>query len=814
MARPPSNRLPLAVALATPLLLLSGGAGLLRAGPDYPVIPVPFTDVRADDEFWAKRIETNRTVSIPYAFEKCEETGRIANFDLAAGKIEGTHRGDFPFDDTDPYKVLEGASYALAVQKDPKLEAYLDDLIARIAAAQEEDGYLYTARTNGSKRLESWFGSRRWANLGHSHELYNPGHLFEAAVAHYRATGKRSLLDVATKNADLLVRTFGPGKLELPPGHQIVEMGLAKLYRATGERAYLDLAKFFLDIRGRETGLGGGGGRKLYGPYSQDHEPVTEQAEAVGHAVRAAYMYAGMADVAALTGDAAYAKAAVRIWENVVSKKLYVTGGIGATGSGEAFGRNYELPNRSAYCETCAQIGNVYWNHRLFLLTGEGKYADVLERTLYNAGVSGVSLDGKLFFYPNPLESWGEHERSPWFGCACCPGNVTRFIASVPGYVYAHAGDRLWVNLYVAGRGIVDLDGGKVEVLQETRYPWDGAVTLTLRPEKPRELTVLLRIPGWAREEPVPSDLYRFLGKGEGKVALRIDGEEVPVAIEKGYAKLRRSWKAGDTIRLELPMPVRRVVAHELVEDARGKVAIERGPIVFCAEHPDNRDGRVLNLLLPDESELATEFRADLLGGVETVRGKAVGLRHADDGEGLARSDEAVTMIPYYAWAHRGRGEMAVWIAREESAARPLAAPTIASRSRATASGGRGIEAVNDQAEPKSSGDHSVPFFHWWPRKGTTEWIQYDFEKPEEVATVEVYWFDDTGVGECRVPKAWRILWRKDGEWVPAYTTDAPGVAKDTFNKVTFEGVKTDALRLEIELRDGVSTGIHEWKVR
>jgi hypothetical protein len=802
-----------AFVLAASTLLASVAASPLLAGTDYPVVPVPFTDVRAEDEFWAKRIETNRTVSIPYAFGKCEETGRIANFELAAkrlrGEQTGEHRGDYPFDDTDPYKVLEGASYALAVEKDPKLDAYVDDLIAKIAAAQEEDGYLYTVRTNGAKRLEGWFGPERWSNLDRSHELYNAGHLYEAAVAHYRATGKRSLLEVATKSAELLVRTFGPGKLELPPGHQIIEMGLAKLYRATGERKYLDLAKFFLDVRGRETG-----GRKLYGPYSQDHAPVPEQAEAVGHAVRAAYMYAGMADIAALTGDAAYATAAVRIWENVVSKKLYITGGIGATGSGEAFGGNYELPNRSAYCETCAQIGNVYWNHRLFLLTGEGRFVDVLERTLYNAGISGVSLEGKLFFYPNPLESWGEHERSPWFGCACCPGNVTRFIASVPGYIYASVGDALYVNLYVAGKGVVSLDGGKVEIRQETRYPWDGAVALTLRPEKPRELSVLLRIPGWAREEPVPSDLYRFLGKGEGTVTLRCNGEEVPVAVERGFAKVRRVWKAGDTVRLDLPMPIRRVVAHEKVDDDRGKVAVERGPIVFCAEHPDNREGRVLSLLLPDASELSTEFRADLLGGVQTVRGKAVGLRHLSDGKGLARSDETVTLVPYYAWAHRGRGEMAVWLAREESAARPLAAPTIASRSRASASGGRGIEAVNDQAEPRSSGDHSVPFFHWWPRKGTTEWIQYDFEKPEEVATAEVYWFDDTGAGECRVPKAWKVLYRKDGQWAPVYTTDPYGVAKDAFNVVTFEAVKTDALRLEIELLDGVSTGIHEWKVR
>jgi DUF1680 family protein len=389
---------------------------------DYPVQPVPFTDVRITDEFWSRRLETNRKVSIPFAFRQCEKTGRIDNFAIVGGLMQGLHRGNYPFDDTDPYKILEGASYSLNVNAEAELEEYLDDLIAKTAAAQEPDGYLYACRTSNYEKLINWFGTERWSSLDSRHALYNMGHLYEAAVAHYRATGKLTLLDIATKNTDFLDQVFGPGRNETAPGHQIIEMGLARLYRATGNEKYLKLAKFFLDTRGPGQGA-----------YSQSHKKVVEQSEAVGHAVRASYTYCGMADVAALTGDPSYLRAIDRIWENVVTKKLYLTGGIGARGSGEAFGRNYELPNATAYCETCAIIGNVMWNHRMFLSHGDAKYIDVLERTLYNGLISGVSLTGDSFFYPNPLESHGQHKRSPWFGCACCPGNITRFMPSVPG---------------------------------------------------------------------------------------------------------------------------------------------------------------------------------------------------------------------------------------------------------------------------------------------------------------------------------------------------------------------------------------------
>src|SRR5579885_1999284 len=464
---------------------------VLQADPDhdYPVKPVPFTSVHMTDSFWAPRIEINRPVTIPYAFKECEITGRVANFERAAEALRG-QLGEkdrklpgYPFDDTDIYKIIEGASYALSVHRDPQLEAYVDQLIAKIAAAQEQDGYLYTARTIDPLHPHPWAGPARWENEEIlSHELYNAGHLFEAAVAHYQATGKRTLLEVALREANLLCNTFGPGKRTIWPGHQIVEMGLVKLYRVSGDERYLNLAKFMLDVRGE-----GGNGSK----YNQSWEPVVDQTEAVGHAVRATYMYSGMADVAAMTGDASYVKAIDAIWENVVTKKLYITGGIGATAKGEAFGANYELPNMTAYNETCASIGNDFWNHRLFLLHADAKYIDVMERTLYHGLLSGVSLDGKSFFYPNPLESAGQHQRSPWFGVACCPGNITRFMASVPGYVYAQQGDALFVNLFVASDAEIKMEGGRiVKVTQETRYPWDGAIKLTVRPARPEAFTI------------------------------------------------------------------------------------------------------------------------------------------------------------------------------------------------------------------------------------------------------------------------------------------------------------------------------------
>jgi DUF1680 family protein len=773
---------------------------------DYPVKPVPFTQVKLTDKFWAPKIETNRTITIPFAFEQCEKTGRFDLFERAAKKLKGeplenSRPPGYPFDDTDVYKVLEGAAYALSVTPDPKLEAYVDQAIEKIRAAQEPDGYLYCTRTINPEQPHPWAGKERWVlEQDNSHELYNAGHMYEAAVAHFQATGKRTFLDIATKNADLLVKTFLIPKRKIWAGHQVIEIGLAKLYRVTGKKEYLDLSKWFLDCRGGS------------GEYWQAHKPVTEQTEAVGHAVRATYMYSGMADIAALTGDNEYLEAINAIWSDVVEKKLYVTGGIGATGAGEAFGKPFELPNMTAYCETCAQIGNDYWNHRLFLLHKDGKYMDVFERTLFNGLISGVSLDGKAFFYPNPLESTGQHQRSPWFGVACCPGNITRFMASVPGYFYAQAGRELFVNLYATSSANIRLDSGQtVNVTQRADYPWSGDVEINVNPETAGSFAMNIRIPGWARNEAVPSDLFRF----EGRVAtpkLSVNGASIPVKIENGYVKIQRLWKKGDKINLELPMDVRRIVSNDKVLANKGRVAFQRGPIVFCAEGPDN-GGKVRNLLVPPGSKLTPETRPELLGGVLTLKGTALALAEVEGGK-IKKSEQPITLIPYSSWANRGRAEMLVWIPQREDAAKPTPLPTISTTATVTNSRGTNPRAINDGMAPAYMGDESNVFFHWWPQKGTTEWVEMTFAKEETVSETTLWWFDDTGHGECRVPESWKLLF-KDGEtWKPVDPKSAAGVLKDQPNIFKFAPVKTKALRLEVKLQPRWSAGIWEWMVK
>lgn len=632
---------------------------------DYPVKAVPFTEVHCDDVFWAPRIETNRAVTVPFAFEQCEMSGRVDLFRRAAASLRADPDVDksppgYPFDETDVYKVLEGAAYTLRVHPDPQLEAYVDGLVTVIATAQEPDGYLYPARTIDPEYPHHAAGSRRWEmERAHSHELYNLGHLYEAAVAYEQATGKRDLLEIALKTAELLARTFGDDKQTIWPGHQITELALVKLHQVTGDERYLELAKFMLDSRGPDGSEGSGL------EYNQSHMPVVDQPEAVGHAVRATYMYSGMADVATATGDTRYIEALDLIWQDVVGKKLYVTGGIGAEPKLESFGPAYDLPNLTAYSETCAAIGNVFWNQRLFLLHSDARYVDVLERTLYNALLAGVSLDGMSFFYDNPLESDGSHQRSPWFGCACCPGNVARFLPSLPGYVYAVQDDTIYVNLFVAGSADIALgDGRTVRLVQETRYPWDGRVRLTISPDSPGTFTIKVRIPGWARNETVPSDLYRFLDRVEETAILKMNGEAVGLDLERGYVSLTGEWQPGDAVEIDMPMPVRRVVAHEAVQANRGKVALQRGPLVYCLEWADNPGLQVRSLALADDAPLTAEYAADLLGGLIVVKGDSRTHKQAEVRE-TVQTEQDFTAIPYFAWANRGRGEMVVWVKRE-----------------------------------------------------------------------------------------------------------------------------------------------------
>ena len=630
----------------------------------YPIEPVPFTSVKIDDSFWGQRLEAARNVTIPLAFSKCEESGRYENFIKAANPSESYEVGGFPFDDTDVYKTIEGASYLLQTYPDEKLEAYIDSVLTIVAGAQEPDGYLNTSFTMNPAKPHSWMApGKRWERVEIlSHEFYNLGHMIDGAVAHYQATGKRNFLDIAIRYADCVCRSIGdaPGQLTLVPGHQIAEMALARLYLVTGDRKYLDQAKFFLDKRGYTA-------RKDF--YSQAHKPVVEQDEAVGHAVRASYMYAGMADVAALTGDSAYINAIDKIWDNIVSKKYYITGGIGATHKGEAFDANYVLPNEEAYCETCAAIGNVYVNHRLFLLHGDAKYYDVLERTLYNGLIAGMSIDGGKFFYPNPLASEGNYERQPWFGCACCPSNICRFIPSLPGYVYAVKDKNVYVNLYIGNSSKLSVGGKKVTLSQKGDYTREGNVTVSIDGNRAGEFSLKLRIPGRLQGKPVPSDLYSYIGNVSAPYTVRVNGEEINGNLDKGYVTITRKWKKGDTVELNFDMTPRMVAANGNVKADIGRVAVERGPLVYCAEWPDNDFDIQQAVVNP-----ATVFEAentDMLSGVTALKGKAQLLTRDDTGN-LALKDVDLSLIPYYAWAHRGQGQMSVWLPMSPSATRPL----------------------------------------------------------------------------------------------------------------------------------------------
>ena len=780
----------------------------------YPINPVPFTSVKVTPgTFWGQRLEASRMVTIPLAFSKCEETGRYTNFSNAAQHLKDPSKvfkvGGLSFDDTDPYKTIEGASYILQTYPDKKLVQYIDSVLDVIASAQEPDGYLYTSRTQNPKEPHEWAGDKRWSKEEDlSHELYNLGHMVEGAIAHYQATGSRKFLDIAIRYADCVCREVGPnpGQACVVPGHQIAEMALAKLYLVTGDKKYLDEAKFFLDYRGKTT---------IVHEYSQAHKPVIEQDEAVGHAVRAAYMYAGMADVAALTGDKDYIKAIDAIWDNIVTKKLYITGGIGATSNGEAFGKNYELPNMSAYCETCAAIGNVYVNYRLFLLHGDSKYYDVLERTLYNGLISGVSLEGNGFFYPNPLESMGQHQRQAWFGCACCPSNICRFIPSLPGYIYAVNDRNVYVNLFLSNKSSLSVDGKKVELSQSTEYPWNGDVVVTVDQNAAGQFTMKIRIPGWVRNQVVPSNLYQYSDNKRLNYSVKVNGREVDAQLtEDGYYTIDRKWRKGDKVQIHFDMEARTVRANNKVEADRGMVSVERGPLVYCAEHPDNNFD-IMGVLINQTPQFVLG-KGEIAGTpIQTLTTNAQTLNFDKQGR-LEAQDQTLTLIPYYAWCHRGSGKMRVWLPQDLKATNPSQPATLASESKVTTSSEMpALSSINDRLVPKDENDRSVPYTHWWPKKATTEWLAYEFPKESTVQSATVYWYDDGPWGGCRVPKSWRILYQNaQGQWQPVSGADNYPTDKGAACTVNFIPVKTGALRLEVELPDDNAAGLFEWIVK
>ena len=642
---------------------------------DYAIQAIDFTRVKLTDKFWLPRIEINRLVTIPASFARCESTGRVNNFVMAAKK-QGKFCTRFPFDDTDIYKTIEGASYSLALHPDARLEAYLDSLITIIGEAQEPDGYLYTARTINPLEPHKWSGKQRWEKERElSHELYNAGHLYEAAVAHYLATKKKNLLSIALKNADLVCSVFGLNKLHVAPGHEIVEMGLVKLYRITGEKKYLNTAVFFINQRGHYQGYKSESINPWQnGKYWQDDKPVTRQEEAEGHAVRAGYLYSAVADVAALTGNDSLRNAIDKIWGNMVGKKLYVQGGIGAKSDGERFGENYELPNTNAYNETCAAIANVYWNQRMFLLHGDAKYIDVLERSLYNGLISGVGLDGKSFFYTNAMEIRSTNKegvsngftngkvevtRSGWFECSCCPTNLARFLPSISGYIYAQKQDSLYVNLFANSNAKFNIHNQEVNISQVNNYPWDGNLVFKINLIKEDIFSVLIRIPCWVQNQPVPSNLYQYLGKSNSNVSIKINGRVISFERKNGYVDIKRKWKNGDVITVDLPMEIRKVVCNKNVKDNLGKVALQRGPLMYCAEWADN-NGSTSNIVVPDSTKFTTEFKPELLNGVMVLK-SVIAEMTSGNSTTVSTDKQPFVAIPYYAWANRGKGEMQVW---------------------------------------------------------------------------------------------------------------------------------------------------------
>ena len=782
-------------------MILAGSAAFMSASAfaadaDYPIQPVPFTKVRFTSGLLAERQEVNRKVTIPFALKQCIESNRLKNFDLAAETMRRRAAGEttfqnrplttFPFDDTDIYKFLEGASYSLQTNPDPELQKKMEDVIQHVKAAQEPDGYLYTFRTmHPDSPAHDWIDRQRWLkdpNL--SHETYNLGHFYECATAYYEATGDRTLLDMAVKSAELLNKDLGGENPCIAPGHQIVEMGLAKLYRQTGDPRWLKLAAHFLENKAKH-GPGD--------PYSQSHKPVLQQDEAVGHAVRANYMYAGMADVAALSGDQRYVDAITKIWDNVVGKKYHLTGGCGARSSGEAYGNNYELPNR-CYNETCAAVAFLFWTHRMFLMYGDAKYMDTFERTMYNGAFSGVSLSGDRFFYPNLLESSGS-ERSAWFGCACCPPNIMRTIASLGQYVCAKKDNTIYMLLYSAGT----VDAGDATFTTTTNYPWDGKIEIALSGVKKSKFALALRIPGWVEGHPVPSDLYAYENAAPAKWTLLVNGKKAEYKMDKGFAVIDRTWKNGDKVTLDLPMEVRRVKANEKVGNLTGQVAFERGPIVFAFEQKDQGVKMPWRrwFVTPD-AKVEAKFRTDLFpgGGVETLEIESKGGK--------------MTAIPYAWWANRGSMPMRVWVSESDDAATHAANKSEEGKVTVSyARGGMNPAAINDGFFPQNPTDIDIENFDFWSHLGGSEWVMLSFDEPVEISRCKFYWFDDSRRGGgCAMPQSWTLSYDREGQFVPVETA-----GESKMDEITFKTVKTKRLRLDIRQRNRMASGLYEWLV-
>ena len=753
--------------------------------------PVPFTDVHIKDRFWQPRQEVNRTATIEHSFKMLDDAGNYLVMRLAADGKRTGYKG-LIFTDSDLYKVLEGVSYTLATHPNPQLDKKTDELIGLIKSAQMPDGYVNTwHQVNAPDRF--------WRNLRDEHELYCAGHMFEAAVAHHKATGKRNFLDIALKFAELINQRYGPSGGPGYPGHPELELALFKLWKETGDRKWFTLAEKLIDTRGTHFfAMEHKTPEERYdGTYWLDDVPIRDHKEIKGHAVRAAYLLAGCADLARETGDPEMIKMLNRVWRNATERRVFLTGGIGPSASNEGFTVDYDLPTLSAYQETCASIAMALWGQRMALLFGDAKYMDSVERALYNGMLSGVALDGKTFFYVNPLASMGNHHRQPWFTCACCPPNVLRTIASIGGYAYARSNDAFVVNLYVGGTVNTKVAGEALKLNVKTDYPWDGKVTYTF--EAPSNANLRFRHPGWARG-----------------MTMLVKGKAETQHIDNRYWVVHGPWKKGDEITISLPMDAMQVEGHPGAKDIRGRAAIQRGPLIYCAEQIDNLSP-VNELVIPRGAKLKPVFRKDVLGGIVEIEAEAEQVAAADWDRNLYQplqpaKKATAKLIPYGFWDNRKSGPMEVWIPMTPPTPKITGPEGKAKVSLSYKSNNAQPWGINDGIEPASSGEQPNALCHFWPHKGGEEWVQYTWDKPQTIAGSKIYWFDDTGRGECKLPKDFKLQVLIGGQWSDL-AVKGKEITLNKWTELTFEPVTTTALRLVVQQQDGWASGIHEWKV-
>ena len=804
-----------------------------QAAEDYPLKPVPYYQVEMTSDFWRPRMETQRKTLVPWAFERTESgvTHLQAAADHLAGK-EVEHR-PHRFIDSDLYKVMEGAAYLLQLDRDPELEARMDKIIEVIGAAQEEDGYLYPSHTTGVGKDRDMMGKTKYSFVVHSHELYNMGHLYEAAVAYYETTGKDALLKIAEKNAQHINKVFFEGDprynggkpIRQAPGHQEPELALVKLYRVTGKKLYLDMARKFLEIRGKTYVPAGEG--VMAPTYAQQHKPVLEQSEAVGHAVRATYQYAAMADIGALTGKKEYAKALDRIWGNITDTRMHITGGLGAVHGIEGFGPKYVLPNAHAFNETCAAVGNVFFNHRMFLLQKDAKYMDVAEVALLNNVLAAVNLEGNRFFYVNPLDADGKYPfnhgtagRAPWFGTACCPSNMARLVPQVPGMIYAVEDDDLFVSFYAESQTKASVNGKEVQLSQQTQYPNNGKVVLSISPKKKTTFSLHLRIPTWAQgRQFVPGDLYDFVDTNNKSWSISINGKVQKIAdLQKGFAVIKSEWKRGDKVELNLPMQVRVNGSHKAVEENHNRIALTRGPLVLCAEGVDN-GGATQRFYFPETPKTAgakNQLMKTKFGSFvqSVVPAEAI----TPDGNSKKSS---LKLTPYYAWNNRGASSMTVWFPTQKCMAifDPHALPkeSVFTELKASHTADEDtINAVGDGQIDKWSSGNKIPRWTSRGQPGKDQWVIGRFKETKQLRNVGVFWMD-RWQGDVKLPKEWSLEIEQNGKWVPfkLYTTDRYDTRANQFNVVhPAAPTQCDAIRIKMTPREDTSVGIIEVQVQ